>query len=132
MLDYYIKDLPKKLRLDLNSIISTYLDHLRYIERKNVYDYIQEFREIILPNIEKWYKDYGYGNWNWEFFVWFMDINNERNKISHLFYEKDNYKQILIDFKHKFNDEDLIKTIPKFNKFKSYIIEFIDSETQTE
>lgn len=132
MLDECVEVLPKSLRLDLNSIIGSYIIHSRYKERKNVYIYVQEFREIILPNIERWYLDYGYGKWNWEFFVWFHQINSERNGFSYDKKETINYKQILIEFKKNFEIEHLVNSIPKLNKFKSYLIEYIDSEIQTE
>lgn len=131
MLDNYIHVLPKSLRLDLNSIIPTYLDHKRYIERKEVYEYIQELRDLILPNIENWYFNYFNDTWNWEFFIWLYEMSNTRNIISHLFYDntnKESYKQNLKSFQDKLKNENLCKTINNLDKYKKYINDFIYCE----
>lgn len=131
MLDKYVIDLPKELRLDLNSIIPAYKDYLRYIERKSVPLYVQELKDIILNNIQKWYYEYINDEWNWEFFIWLHDISSERNSISHLFHnktDKETYKDNLKKFEIKINNKEVSKSIYKLDTYKDYIIEFIEYE----
>lgn len=123
-------DSIKNISLDFNGIVSAYNAHIRSVEGKKVFPYIQQFRTVILPNIENWAKEFRI-EWNWDFCVWFYDINNKRNSLSHLFYKEkgDDYKKILTDFSLDLKNEQLTDLIPDFKKYKKNILKFIDYET---
>lgn len=133
MLKSCVYSLPKNLRLDLNSIIIAYNDHNEFIDKKDVQNYIQEFREFILPNINKWYYEYSGGKWNWDFFIWMYELNDSRNNGSHIFYKekkknKKLYKEKLTHIYNQFTNEKLINTIDDFKTFEPYLTEFIEYE----
>ncbi|AYV79665.1 MAG: hypothetical protein Faunusvirus35_4 [Faunusvirus sp.] len=129
MLEERVEQMPIYLRLDLNSIISAYNEYSKNVNSKK--NYVQELKEIILPNIQQWYSDSNYGKWDWDFFVWFHRLNGQRNGFSHLFYGKEDpqYKQKLTELSGNFDNEELVQSIHKLNDYKSYLIEFIKDET---